>query len=603
MFRKQASVKTAQALKMLVLLPDTGEVSPATQMQLIELETLDRCELVVHYHRVSVTNPDKQSDACELSLASMIDDNKFDMVLVDEKVQASSWAIHAFTKTNPIFYLCGEADKIIQKEVDRSDFSGAYRLDIAGQVLISSAAKQANQASAILNDPAIRYNIGSIGKLFTSIAIAKLVAENKLEYHIPIAQSFEKIKNSNPEYAKRIVAYEAEFNDYFQFTPHALLTHTAGLDDNIAKLFEDSHGAKMLNFNSVADYICDCAALDKQVYRTKGSHQYSNFGYFILGLAIEAITGDYYAFVQENIFQPCGMTDTVAAKILEFNTNMCFEAALVDENVDVAMRSLASVCQTWFYHQQARYPLIEQIVNDFQCQIGTIESSDWQVFKESYSHHVTIALESISEYPHAMNAIKELNEPFHTRVMAMDKSDTNYQSMLALDEMAYQLFCSLNTQLHAIMGILNDLSIAHPAGCWRSTLADMMMFDRYLQENDHFKKLTDMAIVIGPDTRYGYGCVMRGQDDHTRCFGHGGDAPGAHATYNAYPNHGYTVITLTNDDENGHRMAEALEKNLIFAADIGIKYLDSRINQDTKLLLLQDIGKLQEAVSLQMRPL
>ncbi|MGD8904976.1 MAG: serine hydrolase domain-containing protein, partial [Anaerolineae bacterium] len=44
--------------------------------------------------------------------------------------------------------------------------------------------------------------------------------------------------------------------------------------------------------------------------------RYSNSGYIVLGLIIEEITGQsYYDYVRENIFEPCGMTNTAAYEL------------------------------------------------------------------------------------------------------------------------------------------------------------------------------------------------------------------------------------------------------------------------------------------------
>ena len=52
---------------------------------------------------------------------------------------------------------------------------------------------------------------------------------------------------------------------------------------------------------------------DPLKFEPGSNHAYSNAGYVVLGLIIEAVSGqDYYGYVREHIFRPAGMADTAA---------------------------------------------------------------------------------------------------------------------------------------------------------------------------------------------------------------------------------------------------------------------------------------------------
>ena len=61
---------------------------------------------------------------------------------------------------------------------------------------------------------------------------------------------------------------------------------------------------------SLADYL-PLFESDPLKFEPGTRHEYSNAGYIVLGLIIEAVSGqDYYAYVREHVFRPAGMADT-----------------------------------------------------------------------------------------------------------------------------------------------------------------------------------------------------------------------------------------------------------------------------------------------------
>ena len=135
-----------------------------------------------------------------------------------------------------------------------------------------------------------RMGMASGSKMFTAIAILQLEAAGKVSLSDPLIKYLKDFPDQ--EFARRA-------------TLHQLLTHTAGAGDYWDDAYEKAWGSitrlpQMLPF--VLSHLRDSPA---------GEFSYSNSGYILLGLVVEAVTGDsYYDYVQTRILDPAGMTST-----------------------------------------------------------------------------------------------------------------------------------------------------------------------------------------------------------------------------------------------------------------------------------------------------
>ena len=176
-------------------------------------------------------------------------------------------------------------------------FSGAVLLAWDGEPIFEGAYGQANRALGIPNQVDTRFNLGSMDKMFTAIAILQLVERGQLALDDTVADLL-------PDYPNEQVALTV--------TVHQLLIHTAGLGDwSESPRFPDLHD----QVRTVADYLP--LFVDTPLEFDPGARfRYSNSGYIVLGLIIEQVTGQsYYDYVQENVFEPCGMANTAAYEL------------------------------------------------------------------------------------------------------------------------------------------------------------------------------------------------------------------------------------------------------------------------------------------------
>jgi len=187
------------------------------------------------------------------------------------------------------------AVKAFLEEKTRADeFSGVVLVAKDSRVLFHEAYGLADRDAKVPNRKDTKFNLGSINKNFTRVAIHQLARQGKLSLDDPI-------KKFLPDYPN---AQAAE-----KVTVRQLLNMTSGIGDFFGERYDATPKEKIL---TLRDYLPLFA--DRPLEFEPGtSNRYSNGGYIVLGLIIEKLSGvDYYTYVRENIFKPCGMTDTDA---------------------------------------------------------------------------------------------------------------------------------------------------------------------------------------------------------------------------------------------------------------------------------------------------
>ncbi len=146
-------------------------------------------------------------------------------------------------------------------------------------------------AEGNVNEITKPFNIASMGKMFTGVAIMQLVQHGQLELDNSVYDYL-------PNYGKT--------EDAKKITIHHLLTHSSGISDifsyeNIQKIDEEK-------IETWRDYFLYFEQ-EKLDFKPGKKFSYSNSGYLVLGAIIEAVTQqDYCSYLAENIFAPTEMT-------------------------------------------------------------------------------------------------------------------------------------------------------------------------------------------------------------------------------------------------------------------------------------------------------
>lgn len=174
----------------------------------------------------------------------------------------------------------------------KNEFSGNFLIADADTILLSTSYGLANIER---NEPVTmntRFNLASMNKMFTAATIMRLLNAGKLGLEDEVGVFL-------PNYPNELVRDEV--------TIEQLLTHTSGMGDMFTPAFEqaDPNGIRGLD-----DYL-DKFAADSLRFAPGSDFGYSNAGYIVLGLIIEAITEeDYYDYVRNDLLLPLGMDNT-----------------------------------------------------------------------------------------------------------------------------------------------------------------------------------------------------------------------------------------------------------------------------------------------------
>lgn len=188
--------------------------------------------------------------------------------------------------------LAGELRAYVAKLRDADVLSGAVALYRGATPLLEQGIGLAHRKPPVPNDLETRFELASLSKLFTAVAIAQLVEQGRLRFETTLAEAL-------PDYPNRETAA--------RITVHHLLTHTSGLPDfyrnGKIRQYENS-------IRSLTDYY-PTFALDSLWGVPGRAFDYSNSNYIVLGAIIERLSQvPFETYVERFIFTPAGMTAT-----------------------------------------------------------------------------------------------------------------------------------------------------------------------------------------------------------------------------------------------------------------------------------------------------
>lgn len=180
----------------------------------------------------------------------------------------------------------------LDRQVSKGKFSGAVLLAKGDKVLFQHAYGLANRAFDAPNRVDTKFNLGSMGKMFTGIAILQLAQQGKLSLNDTVLKLV-------PDYPDKEVGAK--------ITVHQLLTHTAGMGNLFNEKFNESSRAR---FRTTRSFL-PLATGEPLRFEPGSKYEYSNAGFIVLGLIIEEVSGQSYQdYVREHIFNVAGMTNT-----------------------------------------------------------------------------------------------------------------------------------------------------------------------------------------------------------------------------------------------------------------------------------------------------
>ena len=177
---------------------------------------------------------------------------------------------------------------------DKNDLpGGAVGVVKDGKLIYKRGFGMANLDYDVPNTTTTRFNLASVSKPFTAMSIALLAQQGKLS----LDDDIRKYLPEMPKYDETI-------------TIRHLIHHSSGIRDYESLIFFGGHG----NDNAYSSKaVLNMLARQKNISFKPGSkYQYSNSGYFLLGMIVSRVSGkSLRAFAEENIFKPLGMKNTL----------------------------------------------------------------------------------------------------------------------------------------------------------------------------------------------------------------------------------------------------------------------------------------------------
>ncbi len=191
-------------------------------------------------------------------------------------------------------------DDYIEQHMRRLNIPGVSLAIVEGDQLVHLRGLGRARPDGEAPTPQTPFFIGSLTKSFTALAVMQLVEAGKTELDAPVQCYLPWFRVADPQASA-------------QMTVRHLLNQTSGLPMSIGM-------ANLADLDSRPD------AIERQVRalatlkltRPVGSKfEYSNTNYNVLGLIVEAVSGESYAdYIQNHIFNPLGMSHSYTSKIV-----------------------------------------------------------------------------------------------------------------------------------------------------------------------------------------------------------------------------------------------------------------------------------------------
>lgn len=193
--------------------------------------------------------------------------------------QVSGCAI-SYGEKNPAANAVKSIQNVLEWQ-EKFGFNGSVVVVKNGSVILKKGYGYANKQLAFHNTPQTLYYIASVSKPITAMAVMKLVEQQRINLHDPIAKYFSDV----PENKKAITLEE-------------LLTHTSGL----------AHTYSCDNIADRDQAITTILTNTKLVAPIGTKFNYSGDNYTLLAAIVEIVTGKKFeTYVHDNVLLPAGI--------------------------------------------------------------------------------------------------------------------------------------------------------------------------------------------------------------------------------------------------------------------------------------------------------
>ena len=162
--------------------------------------------------------------------------------------------------------------------------------DGSGDVLVEAVHGVLSTATRVEVTPDTSFQIGSIGKIWTTTVVMQLVDEGTIDLDAPVRTYLPELTVADESVSARV-------------TMRHLLTHTSGIDGDVFR--DTGRGDDVLE-----KYVASLVDVE-QNHALGATFSYCNTGFVIAGRVIEAVTGlTWDAAMRERVFAPLHLEHT-----------------------------------------------------------------------------------------------------------------------------------------------------------------------------------------------------------------------------------------------------------------------------------------------------
>lgn len=178
-----------------------------------------------------------------------------------------------------------------------SGFSGACLVRQGEDLLLHEAFGLAHRGFGVLNTVATRFDIASVTKTFTAVAILQLAEKGEIGLDTRVMPF---LGITGTRISDDVTVYHC-------------LTHTSGIGDDADEEAGEEYEALFIDkpnysIRVTADFLPQFVDKDPN-FRPGQGVRYNNVTFVLLGLVIEKVTGmSYRDYVREHVFKRAGMT-------------------------------------------------------------------------------------------------------------------------------------------------------------------------------------------------------------------------------------------------------------------------------------------------------
>ena len=186
--------------------------------------------------------------------------------------------------------LAGSVDGVASRARTEHNVAGlSVAVQVGDEIRFAEGYGEADLENHVAATSETVYRIGSITKQFTAAAILKLADAGRLRLDDPVSTQVPDFKSASG-----------------QITLHQLLTHTSGLY-NYSVLIGDRN-----RLNLSAEEVVALFENEPLDFAPGQGWNYTNSGYFLLGLVIEHASGTGYPrYIEQELARPHGLNKTV----------------------------------------------------------------------------------------------------------------------------------------------------------------------------------------------------------------------------------------------------------------------------------------------------